>query len=61
MSVVKSVNLGDFHREFAESNHVPAQFGLEFINPEAYLSALRPEVTQAHRATRGGCIRVSRE
>ena len=60
MSVMESVNLGDFRREFAESDHVPAQFGLEFINPEAYLNALSPEVTQVHRATRGGCIRVTR-
>jgi hypothetical protein len=61
MSVMESVNLGDFRREFAESDHVPAQFGLEFINPEAYLNALSPEVTQVHRATRGGCIRVTWE
>lgn len=61
MSVMESVNLGDFRREFAECNHVPAQFGLEFIYPEAYLNALSPEVTQVHRATRGGCIRVTRE
>ena len=53
MSVMESVNLGDFRREFAECNHVPAQFGLEFIYPEAYLNALSPEVTQVHRATRG--------
>lgn len=61
MSVMESVNLGDFRREIAECNHVPAQFGLEFIYPETYLNALSPEVTQVHRATRGRCIRVTRE